>query len=1023
MSTNLLTGLSEGSFDRLLVRNASGQLVNILTLVGGGSGGSGSGLVTSAAAPLQIDSNGRISLDNFSQVYLEDQGGQVHTLDVVAGSLRLNGNPIAETADLTGFLVQSDIAGLQPALTAGANITIDPTTNTISSTGGSGSSYIVSVSAPLARDAQGDLSIDLSGYATVAAVAGKMPLFTTQGALSLSNNILSTTGLEISSITDPLEYVSSTKEVRIKSNTFFTQSESLTQFYTKSVVDGFLGQKQDLLSSANAGSGISIQTVNGQLQIANTAQGGSGGSGTGLSVSLDGTTVSVSGLNFIRRSSSISQGILSLAESSEQDQLRLFHATVADAKALQQTSTGSLSWNGQTLATDAALTAGLASKQNTLTPANGVVISGSQIALASSLPVTDQNGNIGLLEHAASGALLWDGDFVATQAFVGQTYQPKLTQASNGSTDVQISATGVISLTGQDSRGALKLLDANSNVYELRIGSNGSLERHDPTAVPSLRRNYDQELVGKQTAFTPQAPLSFSSSQSGQSILQSLWKPSGISLSAGLVASSVSDAQGLLTLGLDGSESRQALNLVDSGGIVRQLSSNTNGELVFNATNLSTEINSKALDFTAQLPLEFFTFSGARYLHSKFKPTTVQTSAATGLLSVASDSTGALELSLSGLETRAQLRLLRSGSNSVYSELTANASDDLVWSASGGSTLNISALPTAIAAKQDVISTVNPLGILYLSHTFSGTTSVHSVSTNGTHLQFDNNRLALFSECSGAGNLIDSARGYGVSLGASLVSINSVFRPDPLKHAFGVYESQGSGLQPSQNSGQSYYGIALSDPRANSNFGLAIFGGTASNRPNLLGTSTGPNTGEVDPAIFVENSTGYVGVGIVNPTRELDVGGQVGALSAVINTITCNSLTVNGNKQFDIMHPTPEKREQGYRLRHFCTESDRPDLFYRMTVTMEHSTQTFELPDYFDDLTSDPIALVVPYRHFGSGWAEFDRNRITVHVTTLGVWHLQVIALRTDPGYEERDNRVEYIPDPAPPSKSRVSGP
>ena len=116
-------------------------------------------------------------------------------------------------------------------------------------------------------------------------------------------------------------------------------------------------------------------------------------------------------------------------------------------------------------------------------------------------------------------------------------------------------------------------------------------------------------------------------------------------------------------------------------------------------------------------------------------------------------------------------------------------------------------------------------------------------------------------------------------------------------------------------------------------------------------------------------------------------------------------------KSFDIPHPTPAKKEQGYRLRHYCTESDRPDLFYRMTVTMEHSTQTFDLPEYFDDLTSDPIALVVPHKHFGSGWAEFDHNRIKVHVSTLGAWHLQIIALRADPGHEEWDSRVEYIPE------------
>ena len=147
---NLFTGLSEGSFDKLHIRDSSGSLVDILTLIGGGSGGgSGGGLVTSAAAPLEIDNNGRISLDEFTQLYLKDQGGQVHTLDIVAGSLRLDGNPIAETADLTGFLTQSDLTGLQPLLSQGAGISIQ--NNVISATGGTG--YIASVSAPLARDA------------------------------------------------------------------------------------------------------------------------------------------------------------------------------------------------------------------------------------------------------------------------------------------------------------------------------------------------------------------------------------------------------------------------------------------------------------------------------------------------------------------------------------------------------------------------------------------------------------------------------------------------------------------------------------------------------------------------------------------------------------------------------------------------------------------------------------------------------------------------------------------------------
>ena len=36
---NLFTGLSEGSFDTLKIRDSSGSLVDILTLIGGGSGG------------------------------------------------------------------------------------------------------------------------------------------------------------------------------------------------------------------------------------------------------------------------------------------------------------------------------------------------------------------------------------------------------------------------------------------------------------------------------------------------------------------------------------------------------------------------------------------------------------------------------------------------------------------------------------------------------------------------------------------------------------------------------------------------------------------------------------------------------------------------------------------------------------------------------------------------------------------------------------------------------------------------
>ena len=46
---NVLTGISQGFFDEIYIRDANGNVVDILKLVGGGSSG---GAVTSATAPL-----------------------------------------------------------------------------------------------------------------------------------------------------------------------------------------------------------------------------------------------------------------------------------------------------------------------------------------------------------------------------------------------------------------------------------------------------------------------------------------------------------------------------------------------------------------------------------------------------------------------------------------------------------------------------------------------------------------------------------------------------------------------------------------------------------------------------------------------------------------------------------------------------------------------------------------------------------------------------------------------------------
>ena len=53
---NLLSGISQGSFDKIYLRDASGNMVDLLSLVGAGSS------ITSATAPLNI-SSGVLSID------------------------------------------------------------------------------------------------------------------------------------------------------------------------------------------------------------------------------------------------------------------------------------------------------------------------------------------------------------------------------------------------------------------------------------------------------------------------------------------------------------------------------------------------------------------------------------------------------------------------------------------------------------------------------------------------------------------------------------------------------------------------------------------------------------------------------------------------------------------------------------------------------------------------------------------------------------------------------------------------
>ena len=104
---NLLSGISQGSFDKIYIRDANGNMVDILTLLAGAGG-----TVTSATLPLSINS-GALSLDHLSgfctsaSTPLSLTGGQV-TIDLTSYSTTSQMNA-AITAALAPYVLTTTL--------------------------------------------------------------------------------------------------------------------------------------------------------------------------------------------------------------------------------------------------------------------------------------------------------------------------------------------------------------------------------------------------------------------------------------------------------------------------------------------------------------------------------------------------------------------------------------------------------------------------------------------------------------------------------------------------------------------------------------------------------------------------------------------------------------------------------------------------------------------------------------------------------------------------------------------------
>ena len=164
-------------------------------------------------------------------------------------------------------------------------------------------------------------------------------------------------------------------------------------------------------------------------------------------------------------------------------------------------------------------------------------------------------------------------------------------------------------------------------------------------------------------------------------------------------------------------------------------------------------------------------------------------------------------------------------------------------------------------------------------------------------------------------------------------------------------------------------------------------------------------TGGVLPHMLV-TLAGNVGVATSNPSQKLHVVGNILATGSITGS----------SKSFSVVHPDPTKAAEGYHLRHFSTESDDigGSVQYRRTIDMNITTQTLEMPSWFSHLTKDVVVMVTPYRHFGSAWGECDGNTITIHATTLGLWHVLITASRKDHcALHQCPKDIEFIPEEA----------
>ena len=214
-------------------------------------------------------------------------------------------------------------------------------------------------------------------------------------------------------------------------------------------------------------------------------------------------------------------------------------------------------------------------------------------------------------------------------------------------------------------------------------------------------------------------------------------------------------------------------------------------------------------------------------------------------------------------------------------------------------------------------------------------------------------------------------------------------------HRFAVHEVELG--DPYHTAGAYMYGMGL---YVGSTVGTGFWGSTGSALPDQ-GSGTG-----VSPHLFIRNNS-CVGVGNVAPAFKLDVTGDFRVTGNIYGAV----------KSFDIDH----EGKEGYRLRHWCTESDTPGgglLYKRQVTAVKAGVADLIMPSWFGWLAKNVLIFCNGFKHHGTAWEEQDElDPCVLHITVSkgGIYNIMVVADRNDVCATTMcPQDVEYTPEAQP---------